>query len=80
MAYINCSLCPSQALPTGKFAQHLEEFQCISKHKTYVAGCVPEASMCPKCGSVDPEEFLGKCSLEEHQWHNTASTGERNYR
>lgn len=36
MAYINCAKCPAQALSTGKFVQHLEEFLCISKHKTYI--------------------------------------------
>ena len=38
MAYINCAKCPAQAFPTGESVcnGYLEEFQCVSKHKTYI--------------------------------------------
>lgn len=38
MAYINCAKCPAQSFPTGESVcnGYLEEFQCVSKHKTYI--------------------------------------------
>ena len=38
MSYINCALCPAQALPTAEFVYfgYLVEFKCVSGHKTYV--------------------------------------------
>lgn len=38
MSYVNCAICPAQALSTERFVYlgYLEEFKCISGHKTYI--------------------------------------------